>query len=90
MAEAQKAGRHSLHIEGRAALRATGVLRVDSFSEELICAQTDMGQLHIKGEGLHIENLDAASGDLLARGKVTAVSYTEGGPALSLLGRLFK
>ena len=69
---------------------ATGVSRVDFFSEELITAQTDQGQLHIKGEGLHIENLDSASGELLARGKVAAISYTENGPALSFFGRLFK
>ena len=70
MAEAQKPLRHhSLQLEDRAVLRATGVSRVDFFSEELITAQTDQGQLHIKGEGLHIENLDSASGELLARGK---------------------
>lgn len=91
MAEAQKPlRRHSLQLEDRGALRATGVSRVDSFSEELITAQTDLGQLNIKGEGLHIENLDASSGDLLARGKVTAISYTESSPALSFFGRLFK
>ena len=66
------------------------ISRVDFFSEELITAQTDQGQLHIKGEGLHIENLDSASGELLARGKVAAISYTENGPALSFFGRLFK
>lgn len=91
MAEAQKPQkRHSLQIEDRERLRATGVIRVDFFSEELITAQTDMGQLHIKGEGLHIESLDSTSGDLLARGKVTALSYTENGAALSFFGRLFR
>ena len=49
-----------------------------------------MGELHIKGESLHIESLDADSGDLLARGKVIALSYTENGPALSFFGRLFR
>lgn len=91
MAEAQKPQRrHNLQLEDRGILRATGIVRVDSFSEELITAQTDMGQLNIKGEGLHIESLDSDSGDLLAKGKVIALSYTESGPALSLFGRLFK
>ena len=48
------------------------------------------GTLVVRGEGLHIENLDSASGELLARGKVAAISYTENGPALSFFGRLFK
>lgn len=91
MAEAQKPqGHHSLHIEDRDTLRATGVSRVDFFSDELITAQTALGELHIKGEGLHIESLDSQSGELLARGKVIAFSYTESGPALSFFARLFK
>ena len=91
MAEAQKPqGHHSLHIEDRGTLRATGVSRVDFFSDELITAQTALGELHIKGEGLHIESLDSQSGELLARGKVIAFSYTERGPALSFFARLFK
>ena len=82
MAEAQKPqGHHSLHIEDRGTLRATGVSQVDFFSDELITAQTALGELHIKGEGLHIESLDSQSGELLARGKVIAFSYTECGPA---------
>lgn len=91
MAEAQKVQRrHNLQLEDRGILRATGIARVDFFSEELITAQTDIGQLNIKGEGLHIESLDSDSGDLLAKGKVIALSYTESGPALSFFGRLFK
>lgn len=91
MAEAQRTPRrHNLQLEDRKTLRATGIIRVDFFSEELITAQTDLGQLNIKGEGLHIESLDADSGDLLAHGKVIALSYTENGPALSFFGRLFK
>ena len=91
MAEAQKPKRsHSLQLEDRGTLRATGISRVNFFSDELISAQTDMGELHIQGEGLHIESLDADSGDLLARGKVIALSYTENGPALSFFGRLFR
>ena len=91
MAEGQKQQRrHSLQLEDRGVLRATGVSRVDFFSEELITVQTDLGQLHVKGEGLHMESLDSQSGDLLVHGKVVAVSYTENGPALSLFGRLFK
>ena len=89
MAE-QAVKRHSIHIDSRGLLTATGVKRVDFFSDELITAQTDLGQLNIKGEALHIENLSADTGDMLVRGKVGAVSYTESAPALSFFGRLFK
>ncbi|NBK78647.1 sporulation protein YabP [bacterium D16-76] len=82
--------RHELRLEARERLTATGIRRVDFFSDELITAQTDLGQLNLKGEALHIESLSAETGDMLVRGKVAAVSYTEASPAVSFLGRLFK
>ena len=91
MADMQKPlKKHTLAIDGRERLTATGIRRVDFFSDELITAQTDLGQLNIKGEALHIENLNSDTGDMLVQGKVAAVSYTESGPALSFFGRLFK
>lgn len=86
----QQLKKHSLNIDNRERLTASGVKRVDFFSDELITAQTDQGQLNIKGEALHIESLNADSGDMLVKGKVSALSYTEASPALSFFGRLFK
>lgn len=86
----QGAKRHDLTVANRERLTASGIKRVDFFSDELITAQTDLGQLNIKGEGLHIESLNSDTGDMLVKGRVTAVSYTESSPALSLFGRLFK
>lgn len=81
---------HVLTIESREKLTATGILRVDSFSEELITAQTELGQLNLKGQNLHIDSLNADTGDMLVQGKVVALSYTESDTARSLIGRLFK
>lgn len=86
----QQAKRHNLTLDNRQHLTATGIRRVDFFSDELITAQTDLGQLNIKGEELHIESLNSETGDMLVKGKVGAVSYTESTPALSFFGRLFK
>ncbi|WP_099204473.1 YabP/YqfC family sporulation protein [Scatolibacter rhodanostii] len=91
MAETQRAPKnHVLTIHNREKLMATGIVRVDFFSDELITAQTDIGQLNIKGKSLHIETLSAETGDMLVTGKTEAVSYTDNGPALSFFGRLFK
>lgn len=91
MADTQRpAQKHVLTVDGRQRLTATGIRRVDFFSGELITAQTDMGQINIKGEALHIEALNSETGDMLVNGKVAAISYTESGPALSFFGRLFK
>ncbi len=91
MAEIQKPlKKHTLTVDGRERLTATGIRRVDFFSDELITAQTELGQLNIKGEALHIETLNSETGDMLVSGRVAALSYTESSPALSFFGRLFK
>ena len=84
------AKKHSLQIENRTRLVATGVERVDFFSEELITAQTADGRLNIKGEGLYIENLSADTGELLVKGRVIALSYADGVRPTPVLGRIFK
>lgn len=81
---------HTLTLQNRERLAATGVTAVDFFSEELIYAQTSLGQLNVKGEHLHIDTLSADSGELLVLGKITAISYSASDPARSFLGRLFK
>lgn len=90
MTEQRLTGQHTVRVEHRGRLVATGISRVDFFSEELITAQTELGQLNIKGEGLHIEVLSAESGDMTVLGKVSALSYTESAETVSFLRRLFK
>lgn len=85
-----KTKKHKLVIENRERLMATGVLKVDFCSDEMITAQTDSGQLNIKGSGLHIENLISETGELLVTGSTTAVSYSQAGSADSFFGKLFK
>ena len=82
--------KQNICIENRTQLTATGVERVDFFSSELITAQTAEGKLHIKGEGLYIENLSAETGELLVKGRVIALSYAEGVHPSGFWGRLFK
>ena len=84
------ARKHTLQIENRTRLVAAGVERVDFFSDELITAQTSDGRMHIKGEGLYIENLNAETGELLVKGRVIARSYDDGVKPASVLGRIFK
>lgn len=89
MADTQRPARaHTLTVWDRHKLTATGVTRVDGFTEEGILAQTDQGPLHIRGEGLHMETLSAESGDLLVVGKITAVAYGEPARGGSFFRRL--
>ena len=47
-------------------------------------------RLHIKGEGLYIENMSAETGELLVKGRVLALSYTDGVRPTGVLKRLLK
>ena len=67
---------HNLVIENRKKLTVSAVTDVDSFDEQLIVMYTDMGQLTIKGENLHINNLSVESGDMEIEGTIYALVYT--------------
>ena len=90
MAQQSVVKKHCVQIDNREKLTATGVDRVDFLSAELITAHTADGRLNIKGEGLYIENLNADTGELLVKGRVIAMSYTDGMRPATLLGRIFK
>lgn len=79
---------HGLRLEGREKLSVTGVQDVSGFDESTVLLETGLGELCIRGEGLHIERIDLNTGALELQGKVKELSYDE--PARgSLLSRLF-
>lgn len=82
--------KHTFAVDAREKLTATGIRRVIFCSDELITAETELGQFNMKGEALHIDTLSSETGDMLVIGKITAISYTESKSAASLFGRIFK
>jgi sporulation protein YabP len=68
---------HSLSIEDRKRLVAEGVRHVGTFTEKEIQAQTDLGYLVLKGEGLYITELNLETGRLVAEGKFQSVAYSD-------------
>ena len=82
---------HSLIIEERKKLTISGVLDVLCFDERAIILETTLGELTIKGEGLHIEGFNSETGDLSAIGRVAVFAYTgDGKKGGSLFGRIFR
>lgn len=78
-------------IENRKKLNISGVKDVTSFDDETVLLDTTLGKMTVKGEGLHIESFNTATGDLMAVGKIHAVVYmsdarTSGG----FLSRIFR
>ena len=59
---------HNIIIEDRKNVSISGVTDVESFDEETVILMTDLGELVIKGFGLHISKIDVVSGDLALEG----------------------
>ena len=68
---------HQLILEDRHALTVSGVSDVDSFDELTVVVYTDMGELTVKGEGLHINRLNVETGELTLEGNIESLTYAE-------------
>jgi len=70
-------GPHRYTLNGRKELVMEGVQLVASFDEHEITLETNMGTVILKGEDLHITQLNLETGNLAAEGNFTAVLYVE-------------
>ena len=82
---------HHIILEDRHALSVSGVSDVDSFDEMTVIIYTDLGELTVKGEGLHINRLNIETGELSLEGQIQSLTYAEiQNRASGFFGRLFK
>ena len=83
---------HNIVMESRKSLSVSGINDVDSFDEQTIVAYTNMGELTIKGFGIHINKLSIETGDLFVEGEIYSLSYSdnEKSKGKSLFSQLFK
>ena len=68
---------HSVVMEDRRNLSVTGVTDIDSFDEQTIIANTDLGELTIRGWNLHITRLNLEQTELLVEGDISSLTYTD-------------
>lgn len=82
---------HSLIVENRKTLTATGVSNVESFDDETVVASTGLGDLTVRGAKLSIDKLNLETGELTLNGEIVSITYTEnrtsGGGVFSRLFR---
>lgn len=82
---------HSMLLKDRQELHLSGVTDVDSFDETGIAAYTDIGELSVGGENLHITKLSLETGELIVEGKVTSLIYRDEAPkATSFFSKVFR
>ena len=83
--------RHTLTIDDQQSLEVTDVKDVGSFSEEEVLMTLSESRLVVKGEGLHMVQLDLEEGRAVLSGKVNSLTYTkQRRKAVSLWKRLWK
>lgn len=86
---------HVVTITNREQVSVGGVIHVDSFDDQEIVVDTDLGTLNLKGEDLHIKQLNLDDGYLEIEGVVNSVSYSlrpkgRGAKAKGLLERILR
>lgn len=64
-------------LEERKKLSVTGVCEVGGFDEETVTAETALGELTVRGDGLHITHLSLETGEMTIEGTVAALSFSD-------------
>lgn len=82
---------HNISLEERKNLSVSGVTDIGSYDEQNIVAETEQGELTIRGQNLHIIKMSVDTGELIVEGTVNGLEYThmretDGG----FFSRLFK
>lgn len=67
---------HKIEILQREQVRLQGVIHVESFDEQQVVVETDLGMLTVSGEEFHITSLDLDKGQMIIEGNVGALEYS--------------
>lgn len=68
---------HTVYIENRESLVVTDVSDVASFSEDTVLFTLSSGGLVVKGQDLHMQQLDLEEGKAVLSGSVQSAVYTQ-------------
>ena len=82
---------HSVQIDNREKMTITDIREIDSFDEQSIIVFTDVGELSIRGENLHINKIDVDSGEMTVDGEIYSLGYADDQPQKGgFFSRIFK
>ena len=87
---------YQLLLQNRELLQVNGVIEVESFDEKQVIAVSKLGPLVVKGEALHITQLNLEEGQLMLEGAINSFEYVEDKKAKmrakgkGVMSRLFK
>ena len=81
---------HNIILQERRSMTVTGVTDVDSFDEQTVVLNTEIGELLVKGYDLRISKIDVETGELTLDGELYALSYSDQQPKGGIFSRLFR
>lgn len=67
--------KHNIALTDRKELLVSGVKNIESFDSEEFLIETNLGFLHIKGNGLTLDKMDNENNELIIKGQINALSY---------------
>ena len=85
----EKQKNHGVLIRARAHLEITAVTDVISFDEDSVNLETEMGEMMIDGENLHVGTLDTQKGVVVIDGRINGLYYRTEQPRKKGIGRIF-
>ena len=68
---------HLISLTNRNHLNIEGVINLGSYDQEQIMLETNCGVLEIKGEELHVQQLNLDQGKVLVDGEIHSLIYTD-------------
>lgn len=84
----------NLILENREKLSVSGVIDVESFNDETVIVETELGILVVKGANLHISKLNLDSFELNIEGDIDSCEYNDRESTKSrgfgFFGKMFK
>lgn len=88
--EKEKIINHKIELLSREILKANAVKKIEYLSPEAIIISTELGRLAIKGQNLHVDNLDSKTGELLLKGYICSFYYLEKNTDNKWIKRIFR
>lgn len=68
---------HNITVDERKNISVTGVTDIGGYDEQTIVAYTQLGEVTVKGEDLHIIRMSIEMGELVAEGTINSINYSE-------------
>ena len=73
----------NLVLENRERLSVSGIIDVESFNDECVIVDTELGVLIVRGEDLHISKLNLDNAELNVEGDIFSCEYSDKEPGRS-------